>query len=96
MLQTHSPLVLDTSTREMWGFRKETERNSYFTVKSDLGNVHNNEPASAKKLFYKRKTEKLVECAFFFLKGMAGCPYEYYISTKNVCIFLNLLSDTPR
>lgn len=42
MLQTHKPVVIDISMKETQGFRKGTERNIYFTVKSDLGNVHIN------------------------------------------------------
>lgn len=42
MLQTHSPVIIDISIRETQGFRKATERNIYFAVKSDLGNVHIN------------------------------------------------------
>lgn len=41
MLQTHSPVVIDIIIRKVQGFRKGTERNIYFAVKSDLGNVHN-------------------------------------------------------
>lgn len=40
MLQIHSPVVIDITVRKIQGFRKGTERNIYFAVKSDLGNVY--------------------------------------------------------
>lgn len=42
MLQTQRPVVVDISMRKIQAFRKGTERNIYFAVKSDLGNVHIN------------------------------------------------------
>lgn len=37
------------------------------------------------------RLKSLQKSAFFFLKGMAGCPHEYYISTKNVYFFKSLI-----
>lgn len=41
-----------------------------------------------------RKLKSLQKSTFFFLKGMAGCPHEYYISTKNVYFFKSLIRYT--
>lgn len=41
-----------------------------------------------------RKLKSLQKCIFFFLKEMAGCPYEYCISTKNVYFFKSFIRFT--
>lgn len=41
-----------------------------------------------------RKLKSLQKCIFFFLKEMAGCPYEYYISTKNAYFFKSFIRFT--
>lgn len=40
------------------------------------------------------KLKSLQKSTFFFLKGMAGCPYEHYISTKNVYLKKSLIRYT--
>lgn len=42
MLPKNSSVVIDNIMRKIQGFKKGAERNIYFAVKSDLGNVHIN------------------------------------------------------